>query len=64
MGNIAYIMHIADALAARHGRRDEPLRAFLFLQGLETLHLRMPRHCENALAVARVPRGARRRSSG
>ena len=30
-----------------------PFAAFLFLQGLETLHLRMPRHCENALAVAR-----------
>lgn len=29
-----------------------PFNAFLFLQGLETLHLRMPRHCENALAVA------------
>ena len=28
------------------------MNAFLFLQGLETLHLRMPRHCENALAVA------------
>ncbi len=30
-----------------------PTNAFLFLQGLETLHLRMPRHCENGLAVAR-----------
>ncbi len=30
-----------------------PDNAWLFLQGLETLHLRMPRHCENALAVAR-----------
>jgi O-acetylhomoserine (thiol)-lyase len=29
-----------------------PFAAFLFLQGLETLHLRMPRHCENAQAVA------------
>ena len=29
-----------------------PFAAFLFLQGLETLHLRMPRHCENALKVA------------
>ena len=27
-------------------------RSFLLLQGLETLHLRMPRHCDNALAVA------------
>jgi O-acetylhomoserine (thiol)-lyase len=29
-----------------------PDNAWLFLQGLETLHLRMPRHCENALATA------------
>jgi O-acetylhomoserine (thiol)-lyase len=30
-----------------------PFSAFLLLQGIETLHLRMPRHCETALAVAR-----------
>lgn len=30
-----------------------PFNAFLFLQGLETLPLRMSRHCENALAVAK-----------
>jgi O-acetylhomoserine (thiol)-lyase len=30
-----------------------PLSAFLLLQGIETLHLRMPRHCESATAVAR-----------
>ena len=29
-----------------------PFNAFLFLQGLETLHLRMPRHCENAQRVS------------
>jgi O-acetylhomoserine (thiol)-lyase len=29
-----------------------PFNSFLFLQGLETLHVRMPRHCENALKVA------------
>ena len=29
-----------------------PLSAFLLLQGIETLHLRMPRHCASALAVA------------
>ncbi len=28
------------------------MSAFLLLQGIETLHLRMPRHCESALAVA------------
>ena len=30
-----------------------PFNAFLFLQGLETLHLRVPRHSENALATAK-----------
>ena len=30
-----------------------PFNAFLFLQGLETIHLRVPRHCENALALAK-----------
>jgi O-acetylhomoserine (thiol)-lyase len=29
-----------------------PFNAFLFIQGLETIHLRVPRHCENALKVA------------
>jgi O-acetylhomoserine (thiol)-lyase len=35
------------------GATLSPLAAFLLLQGIETLHLRMPRHCESALAVAR-----------
>lgn len=30
-----------------------PTNAFMILSGLETLHLRMPRHCENALALAK-----------
>ena len=29
-----------------------PFNAFLFLQGLETIHLRVPRHCQNALKLA------------
>jgi len=44
---------LPDELAARPGRRLKPFNSFLFLQGLETLHLRMPRHSENALAVAK-----------
>jgi O-acetylhomoserine (thiol)-lyase len=35
------------------GPSMSPFNAFLFLQGLETLALRMPRHCENALEVAK-----------
>jgi O-acetylhomoserine (thiol)-lyase len=34
------------------GAAISPDNAWLFLQGMETLHLRMERHCENALAVA------------
>ena len=35
------------------GSIQSPMNAFLLNLGLETLHLRMPRHCSNALAVAR-----------
>ncbi|MEZ5113028.1 MAG: PLP-dependent transferase [Nocardioidaceae bacterium] len=38
--------------AAQHGAATTPFNAWLFLQGLETLHLRMERHSENALKVA------------
>lgn len=50
--------NIAFAIAARvMGLRDlgpaiSPFNAFMILTGIETLHLRMPRHCENTLAVA------------
>ena len=52
MGNIAYIIHIRTHLLRDMGGCMSPFAAFLFLQGLETLHLRMPRHCENAQKVA------------
>ncbi|GAK57728.1 O-acetyl-L-homoserine sulfhydrolase / O-acetyl-L-serine sulfhydrolase [Candidatus Vecturithrix granuli] len=51
-GNIAYITKARVCLLRDLGPALSPFNAFLFLQGLETLHLRMPRHCENALAVA------------
>ncbi len=53
LGNIAYNLHIRTHWLRDTGAAMSPFAAFLFLQGLETLHLRMPRHCENALAVAR-----------
>ncbi|QDV65750.1 O-acetylhomoserine aminocarboxypropyltransferase/cysteine synthase family protein [Crateriforma conspicua] len=53
MGNIAYNLHIRTHWLRDTGAAMNPFAAFLFLQGLETLHLRMPRHCENALAVAK-----------
>jgi O-acetylhomoserine (thiol)-lyase len=52
-GNIAYIVKARVTLLRDLGAALSPFNAFLFLQGLETLHLRMPRHSENALSVAR-----------
>jgi len=51
-GNIAYITKARLTLLRDMGPALSPFNSFLFLQGLETLHLRMPRHCQNALAVA------------
>ncbi len=53
IGNISYIIRCRTHLLRDMGSCMSPFAAFVFLQGLETLHLRMPRHCENALAVAR-----------
>jgi O-acetylhomoserine (thiol)-lyase len=52
IGNIAYITKARVCLLRDLGAAMSPFNAFLFLQGLETLHLRMPRHSENAMAVA------------
>ena len=52
MGNISYLMHVRTHWLRDTGAAMSPFAAFLFLQGLETLHLRMPRHCENAMKVA------------
>jgi O-acetylhomoserine (thiol)-lyase len=52
LGNIAYIMHIRTHWLRDTGGCMSPFAAFLFLLGVETLHVRMPRHCQNALAVA------------
>nr|WP_231740820.1 O-acetylhomoserine aminocarboxypropyltransferase/cysteine synthase family protein [Thalassoglobus neptunius] len=50
--NLAYILKIRTQLLRDLGPALSPFNAFQFLQGLETLHLRMKRHCENAQAVA------------
>jgi O-acetylhomoserine (thiol)-lyase len=52
VGNIAFISKIRNHMLRDFGACLSPFNAFLFLQGLETLHLRVERHCENALAVA------------
>jgi len=51
-GNLAYILKARVQLLRDMGSCMSPFNAFLFLQGIETLHLRMPRHSENALKVA------------
>jgi len=53
LGNIAYIIKARVTLLRDIGTALSPFNAFLFLQGLETLHLRIIRHSENALAVAK-----------
>lgn len=52
LGNLAYIVKARVVLLRDLGPALSPFNSFLFLQGLETLHLRMPRHSENALSVA------------
>jgi O-acetylhomoserine (thiol)-lyase len=53
-GNIAYIIHARTHWLRDTGAAMSPFAAFLFLQGLETLHVRMERHCGNALRVAQL----------
>jgi O-acetylhomoserine (thiol)-lyase len=51
-GNAAYITKLRFTLLKDIGPAMSPFNAFLFLQGLETLYLRMLKHSENALAAA------------
>ena len=51
-GELAYIIKARTQFLRDMGSCMSPFNAFLFLQGLETLHLRMPRHSENALSLA------------
>lgn len=51
-GDAAYVSKIRFQLIRDLGVALAPLQAFLLNTGLETLHLRMERHCENALRVA------------
>lgn len=51
-GNLAYILKARVQFLRDMGSCMSPFNAFLFLQGIETLHLRMPRHSENALKLS------------
>jgi O-acetylhomoserine/O-acetylserine sulfhydrylase len=52
-GNLAFIIRARVEGLRDWGPALSPFNAFLFLQGLETLSLRVQRHCENALELAR-----------
>lgn len=52
LGPIAYILRMRTCLLRDVGAPMAPFNAFMFLQGLETLPLRMERHCSNAVKVA------------
>ena len=51
-GKMAYITKLTAQLMRDLGSIPSPMNAFLLNLGLETLHLRVPRHCENAQKVA------------
>ncbi|OLN21322.1 bifunctional o-acetylhomoserine/o-acetylserine sulfhydrylase [Domibacillus antri] len=52
LGKLAYIVKARVQLLRDIGAAASPFNSFQFLLGLETLHLRMERHSQNALAVA------------
>ena len=56
-GNLAFILRARVIGLRDMGAAMSPFNAWMFLQGLETLHLRMQRHSENGLAVARFLEG-------
>ena len=58
LGNVAFVFKIRVSLMRDTGAVLSPFNAWLFLIGLETLHLRVPRHSENALAVAQFLKNA------
>jgi O-acetylhomoserine (thiol)-lyase len=51
--SLSFILKARVSSLRDMGPAISPFNSFLILQGIETLHLRMPRHSENALAVAR-----------
>ena len=53
LGPIAYILRMRVVLLRDLGAAMSPFNAFLFLQGLESMPLRMREHCKNTLAVAK-----------
>jgi O-acetylhomoserine (thiol)-lyase len=60
MGPVAYIIKMRVTLLRDIGAAMSPFNAFLFIQGLETLPLRMRAHCANAAEVAEFLAGHRK----
>jgi O-acetylhomoserine (thiol)-lyase len=56
-GDFGYTMRARMETLRTFGAALSPFNAWLLLQGLETLPVRMERHCENALAVAKFLQG-------
>jgi len=52
LGAAAYIGRVRTVPLRNTGSAISPMNAFLILQGMQTLPLRMERHCDNAIAVA------------
>ncbi|MCB1859525.1 MAG: aminotransferase class I/II-fold pyridoxal phosphate-dependent enzyme [Gammaproteobacteria bacterium] len=57
LGAAAYIGRARVVPLRNMGAAISPFNSFLVLQGIETLPVRMDRHCENAMAVAEFLRG-------
>lgn len=51
-GKLAYITKMTSQLMRDLGSIPSPFNSFILNLGLESLHVRMPRHCSNALTVA------------
>ena len=57
LGELSFILKARIQMLRDYGPALSPFNSFLFLQGLETLHLRMERHSQNAMAVAEFLQG-------
>jgi len=56
-GDFGYTMKARMEIMRTFGPALSPISAWLLLQGTESLHVRMERHCENAMAVAKFLEG-------
>ncbi len=52
-GNFAFLSHLRNLVHRDIGGCASPFNSFLMIQGLETIGLRMEKHCRNAMEIAR-----------